>query len=223
MKNILIIEDDKKIRRFLQLELEHEGYGVSTAQDGSEGMQKFLEGNFDLILLDLMLPKISGEEICKKIRENFSVPIIVLTAKDQISNKVELLDMGADDYLTKPFFIEELFARMRVFFRNNNNVEKNNKLIYDDLILDLKSNILYKNDRLISLTRTEYDLVHCFLINKELILSREKILLEVWGYDYEGNENIVDVYINFLRKKIDTKEKKHIHTIVGFGYMLKVK
>lgn len=221
LKNILIIEDEKKIRRYLQLELEHEKYSVDTAQDGEEGLIKFRSNFYDLILLDLMMPKLSGEEVCKIIRKTSDIPIIVLTAKDQTLNKVELLDMGADDYLTKPFEIEELFARIRVSLRNKNNFTNTDFLHYDILKLDLKTNILYKNEREISLTKTEYNLFYYLLLNKELVVSREKILNEVWGYDYMGEEKIVDVYINALRKKIDYDENKFIHTIRGFGYVLK--
>lgn len=221
MKNILIIEDEKKIRRYLQLELEHEKYSVDTAQDGEEGVEKFKSNFYDLILLDLMMPKLSGEEVCKIIRKTSNIPIIVLTAKDQILNKVELLDMGADDYLTKPFEIEELFARIRVALRNKSNFTNTDYIYYDILKLDLKTNALYKNEKEISLTKTEYNLFHYLLLNKELVVSREKILNEVWGYDYMGEEKIVDVYINALRKKIDYDENKFIHTVRGFGYVLK--
>lgn len=221
MKNILIIEDEKKIRRYLQLELEHEKYSVDTAQDGEEGIEKFKNNFYDIILLDLMMPKFSGEEVCKIIRKTSNIPIIVLTAKDQILNKVELLDMGADDYLTKPFEIEELFARIRVALRNKSNFTNTDYIYYDILKLDLKTNTLYKNEKEISLTKTEYNLFHYLLLNKELVVSREKILNEVWGYDYMGEEKIVDVYINALRKKIDYDENKFIHTVRGFGYVLK--
>lgn len=221
MKKILIIEDEKKIRRFLQLELEHEGYNVTVAEDGEEGFDKFKKDYFDLILLDLMMPKLSGEEVCKKIRETSEIPIIVLTAKDQVLNKVELLDMGADDYLTKPFEVEELFARMRVALRNKKDFVNNNFVVYGSLKLDINGKKLYKNDREISLTKTEYNLFCLLLLNKEIVVSREKILEEVWGFDYDGEEKIVDVYINALRKKIDDEKEKYIHTVRGFGYVLK--
>ena len=221
MKNILVIEDEKKIRRYLQLELEHEKYSVDTAQDGEEGLEKFKNNFYDIILLDLMMPKLSGEEVCKIIRHTSNIPIIVLTAKDQTLNKIELLDMGADDYLTKPFEIEELFARMRVVLRNKPNFTNTEYIYYDILKLDLKTNILYKEQNQISLTKTEYNLFYYLLLNKELVVSREKILNEVWGYDYMGEEKIVDVYINALRKKIDYDDNKFIHTVRGFGYILK--
>lgn len=221
MKKVLIIEDEKRIRRFLQLELEHEGYIVSTAEDGEEGISKFKKDFFDIILLDLMMPKISGEEVCKTIRKESEIPIIVLTAKDQLLNKIQLLDMGADDYLTKPFEIEELFARMRVALRNKKGFENNNFIVYESLKLDTNSKKVYKNDKEISLTKKEYNLFLLLLLNKEIVISREKILGEVWGYDSDIEEKIVDVYINSLRKKIDNDDEKYIHTVRGFGYTLK--
>lgn len=221
MKKILIIEDEKKIRRFLQLELEHEGYYVVTGEDGEDGFLKFKKDYYDLVLLDLMMPKLSGEEVCRKIREISEIPIIVLTAKDQLLNKVELLDMGADDYLTKPFEIEELLARMRVALRNKKDYGKNNFITYHSLKLDVNAKTLYKNDIEVYLTKKEYNLFYQLLLNKEIVVSRDKILEEVWGYDYDGEEKIVDVYINSLRKKIDSSDEKYIHTARGFGYILK--
>lgn len=218
MKNILIIEDDEKIRRILQLELTHEGYRVDTAIDGDDGIDKFNSNKYDLILLDLMLPKLSGEEVCKKIRSMSEIPIIVITAKDQIKNKIELLDMGADDYITKPFNIDELFARMRVAFRNKSNYKSKDFLIYKNLKLDLQQKKFYIDSQEISITKREFALLEYFLINRELVLSREKILENIWGFDYEGDDKIVDVYINTLRKKI---KKNYIETVRGFGYILK--
>lgn len=223
MKKILIIEDDKRIRRILQLELEHEGYMVCLAIDGKDGLKKYRAGNYDVILLDLMMPNISGEELCKEIRKNSEIPIIILTAKDQILNKVELLDMGADDYMTKPFDIEELFARIRVVLRNKKVYKVTNYQKYEDLELNLELKEFKKAGRIIPLTKTEYKLLDLFILNKELVISREKIIQEIWGYDFDGDEKIVDVYINSLRKKIETIDKKYIQTIRGFGYILKLK
>lgn len=218
MKNILIIEDDEKIRRILQLELTHEGYRVDIAIDGDDGIDKFNSNKYDLILLDLMLPKLSGEEVCKNIRSMSEIPIIVITAKDQIKNKIELLDMGADDYITKPFNIDELFARMRVAFRNKSNYKSKDFLIYKNLKLDLQQKKFYIDNQEISTTKREFALLEYFLINRELVLSREKILENIWGFDYEGDDKIVDVYINALRKKM---KKNYIETVRGFGYILK--
>ncbi|MGF6907092.1 response regulator transcription factor [Fusobacterium sp. PH5-44] len=221
MKKILVIEDDKKIRRLLQLELEHEGYSVDFAEDGERALEKFQNNFYNIILLDLMIPKFSGEEVCKKIRENSEVPIIVITAKDQTLSKIQLLDMGADDYLTKPFEMGELFARIRVLFRNKSDFINKDFLSYENLKLDKKRKILFRENEEITLTKTEYNLMEYFIINKEIVSSREKILNEIWGYDYDGEDKIVDVYINALRKKIDNSESKYIHTLRGFGYVLK--
>lgn len=223
MKNILIIEDDLRIRRILQLELEHEGDLVSLAKDGKEGLEKAKLIRYDLILLDLMLPEISGEEVCKELRKNSDVPIIVLTAKENIRSKVELLDMGADDYITKPFNIEELFARMRVALRNKKDYQELNQLKYEDLVLDIIKKELIIEKRKVSLTKTEYRLLELFILNREITISREKIITEIWGYDFEGEEKIVDVYLNSLRKKIEAPNKKYIQNIRGFGYMLNLK
>lgn len=221
MKKILIIEDDAKIRRILQLELKHEGYDVVVAEDGEIGLEKFKNGYYDLILLDLMMPKLSGEEVCKNIREHSQVPIIVLTAKDQILTKVSLLDMGADDYITKPFEIEELLARMRVALRNKKDYKVEDIIVYENLKIDKKLKKFFKKDEEIPLTKKEYNLLEYFLINKEIVLSREKILENIWGYEYDGEEKVVDVYVNILRKKIESDGEKYINSVRGFGYILK--
>ena len=201
MKNILIIEDDLRIRRILQLELEHEGYLVSLAKDGKEGLEKAKLIRYDLILLDLMLPEISGEEVCKELRKNSDVPIIVLTAKENIRSKVELLDMGADDYITKPFNIEELFARMRVALRNKKDYQELNQLKYEDLVLDIIKKELIIEKRKVSLTKTEYRLLELFILNREITISREKIITEIWGYDFEGEEKDSRRIFKFSEKK----------------------
>ena len=188
-----------------------------------EGLEKAKLIRYDLILLDLMLPEISGEEVCKELRKNSDVPIIVLTAKENIRSKVELLDMGADDYITKPFNIEELFARMRVALRNKKDYQELNQLKYEDLVLDIIKKELIIEKRKVSLTKTEYRLLELFILNREITISREKIITEIWGYDFEGEEKIVDVYLNSLRKKIEAPNKKYIQNIRGFGYMLKLK
>lgn len=223
MKKILIIEDDKKIRRLLELELEHEGYLVESYEEGKKAIEKFKNSFFDVILLDLMLPNLSGEEICKIIRKTSEIPIIVITAKDSVLSKVELLDMGADDYITKPFDIEELYARIRVVLRNKKNYNTKDILRYGNLSLNTALKILKKNDKEIPLTKTEYKLLEIFFLNKEIGLSREKIIEEVWGFDFNGDNKIVDVFINSLRKKIDSENEKYISSMRGFGYIFKLK
>ncbi|MGL5580438.1 MAG: response regulator transcription factor, partial [Cetobacterium sp.] len=181
-KNILIIEDDPKIRRYLELELVHEGYNIDLAIDGSDGLKLFRENNYALILLDLMLPHMSGEEVCKTIRNESNIPIIVLTAKDEIFSKIALLDLGADDYITKPFVIGELLARMRVIFRNKQAFTDKKILKFENISLNLNTKEVLLDETLITLTKTEYNLLHYLMINKNLVLSRENILENVWGY-----------------------------------------
>lgn len=219
-KSILIIEDDPKIRRYLELELVHEGYNVDLAVDGLEGLKLFRENSYSLILLDLMLPHTSGEDVCKTIRKESNIPIIVLTAKDEIFSKIALLDLGADDYITKPFVIGELLARIRVIFRNKQTFTDKKILKFENISLNLNTKEVLLDDTLITLTKTEYNLLHYLMINKNLVLSRENILENVWGYDYFGDGKIIDMYIKALRKKLDP-ESKYIKTIRGFGYSLK--
>ena len=218
---ILIMEDDKQISRFLQLELVHEGYLVETESDGRIGLEKIQTGSFDLILLDIMLPGISGMEVCRRVRQGSAVPIIMLTAKDDVTSKVMGLDLGADDYITKPFAIEELLARIRVVLRRKVTVNTQ-KLGLGDVQMDLEGCRVTRNGSLVELTRKEFELLEYMLKNKEIVLSREQILERVWGYDYSGDTNVVDVYIKYLRTKLDDAySRKYIHTVRGFGYVLK--
>ncbi|WP_320047619.1 response regulator transcription factor [uncultured Ilyobacter sp.] len=220
MKKILIIEDEKKISRYLQLELEHEGYSVDIADDGMIALELFKNDFYNIILLDLMLPKLSGEEVCRLIREKSDVPVIVLTARDKTFSKINLLDLGADDYITKPFIIGELLARIRVVLRNKKEFSNGKLASYGGIRLDLGKKIVYVDEKAVSLTKTEFNLLHYLILNREIVLSREQMLNSVWGYDYAGGEKIVDVYIKSLRKKMDYREQKLIHTIRGFGYIL---
>lgn len=225
-ENILIIEDEVKIARFLELELNYEGYKVEKVHDGREGLNKAKEGVYDLILLDIMLPSMNGIEVLRRIRQNSEVPIIMLTAKDETMDKVTGLDMGADDYVTKPFEIEELLARIRVALkRRGKEAGKSaplNMLKTGDLIVNLeKYNASYKEEE-IELTKREFDLLAYLVENKNIALTREKIVEAVWGYDYLGDTNVVDVYIRYLRSKIDDKYNvKLIHTVRGVGYIIK--
>ncbi|WP_055665977.1 response regulator transcription factor [Desnuesiella massiliensis] len=222
-KKILIVEDEIKIARFIELELKYEGYEVHQCHDGREGLNTALEGDFDLIILDIMLPSMNGIEILRRLRQHSEVPVIMLTAKDQVMDKVMGLDMGADDYLTKPFAIEELLARIRVALKKNKAViDTSNLLIMGDLKLDLQKYTLTYRDEAIDLTKREFDLLKYLLENKNIVLSREKLLDKVWGYEYLGDTNVVDVYIRYLRSKIDDKYNiKLIHTVRGVGYVLK--
>lgn len=221
---LLIVEDEKRISRFLELELKHEGYEILTAFDGRSGLDLVVKEKPDLIILDLMLPVMSGIEVCRRIRQaKNNVPIIMLTAKDDVSDKVMGLDMGADDYMTKPFAIEELLARIRVAIKRKSTVAKEPQKIleFGELkVNDLKRQVTYGED-IVELTKKEYELLKYLLENKNIALDREKILEKVWGYDYYGDTNVIDVYVRYLRSKIDQKYSiEMINTVRGVGYII---
>lgn len=222
-QRILIVEDEIKIARFLELELKHEGYEVDQSYDGREGLDKALDKEFDLIILDVMLPSMNGIEVLRRLRQSSEVPVIMLTAKDEIMDKVVGLDMGANDYVTKPFAIEELLARIRAALKRKvTQIIASNILELGDLKVDLDKYIVTYSNEIIELTKREFDLLRYFLENKNIVLTRDKILQAVWGYDYMGDTNVVDVYVRYIRGKIDDKyNKKIIHTIRGVGYLLK--
>lgn len=222
-KKVLLIEDEVKLARFVELELRYEGYEVSVCHEGREGLQKAMEDSYDMILLDLMLPGLSGIEICRRVRKFSQVPIIMITAKDETMDKVAGLDSGADDYLTKPFAIEELLARMRVAFKHAR-TEDNKKVVLEanGLVIDTEKRMVTVDGTVVDLTKKEYELLVYLVQNKNIVLSREQILNEVWGYSYIGETNVVDVYIRYLRSKIDEAfQRKYIHTIRGVGYYVK--
>ena len=219
---ILVIEDEVKIARFLELELKHEGYEVELAHDGRSGYEKALAGDVDLIILDLMLPGLSGIEVCRRVRKESDVPIIMLTAKDDVSDKVMGLDSGADDYMTKSFAIEELLARIRVILKRRGRKDKNVILEAGPLVLYKEEYRVTFDNKEISLSKKEFELLKYLMENKGIVLTREKMLDQVWGYDYRGDTNVTDVYIKYLRTKIDQKYNLHfIHTVRGVGYLFK--
>lgn len=222
-KNILLLEDEVKLARFIELELKYEGYNIDIFHDGREGLDMFYKKNYNLVLLDLMLPGFNGLEICRRIRKTSNVPIIMLTAKDDVMDKVAGLDSGADDYMTKPFAIEELLARMRVALKREAVLPTNKNILQvDNLTVDTDLRVVKVDNDIIDLTKTEYDLLVYLMQNKNLVLSREQILNTVWGYEYIGETNVVDVYIRYLRSKLDEQyNKKYIHTIRGVGYIVK--
>ena len=222
-KKVILIEDEVKLARFVELELRYEGYDVTVCHDGREGLQMETDGNYDMILLDLMLPGLTGIEICRRVRKFSNVPIIMLTAKDETMDKVAGLDSGADDYLTKPFAIEELLARMRVAFKHAHaGGAKKVILEVQGLEIDTDKRMVTVNGTVVDLTKKEYELLLYLVQNKNIVLSREQILNEVWGYSYIGETNVVDVYIRYLRSKIDEAFGiKYIHTIRGVGYYVK--
>lgn len=222
-ERILIIEDEVKIARFVELELKYEGYEVDQEHDGRSGLEKAMSGDYDLIILDVMLPSLNGMEVIRRLRQSFETPVIMLTAKDEVMDKVMGLDLGADDYMTKPFAIEELLARIRTALkRRTKPLPTGNLIVLGDLRIDQNQHLVSFQNEVIELTKKEYDLLKHLVENKNVVLTREKILEKVWGYDYYGDTNIVDVYIRYLRAKIDDKyQVKLIHTVRGVGYVLK--
>ncbi len=225
MERILIIEDEEKIARFIELELIHEGYGVIKAFNGRDGLELVKTQPFDLVLLDIMLPGLNGIEVLRRIRQFSDMPVILLTARDAVVDKVTGLDGGADDYITKPFAIEELLARIRVALRkrdSHNTLERTSKIVLGALCLDSLKREVWVKDTLVHLTKREFDLLHYLLRNKNVVLSRETILEEIWGYDFSGGTNAVDVYIRHLRAKIEEPfGLKFIYTVRGVGYVIK--
>lgn len=221
MTNILIIEDEKKIARVLQLELEHEGYETDAAFTGTSGLEKFKEQDWDLVLLDVMLPELSGLEVLRRIRTTDSnTPVILLTARNSIPDKVSGLDLGANDYVTKPFEIEELLARVRASLRTVQvKAEHSSVLNVQDWTVNEKTREVVRGKEQVDLTPKEFDLLVYFIENKGQALNREQILNRVWGFDYYGDTNIVDVYVRHLRKKLDLSDV--LLTVRGVGYRLK--
>lgn len=218
---ILLVEDDEAIADFIALELEHEGYEIEIANDGQIGLQKAIEEVWDMILLDIMLPIISGMEICWRIRSKSDVPIIMLTARQSVPDRVAGLDIGADDYISKPFAIEELLARIRVLLRRTRSNQSDIMEVLD-LKLNVASREVWRNDVLISLSAKEFDLLELLMRNKNRVLTRELILEKVWGYDFPTQTNNVDVYVKHLRDKLNFPvEQSLIQTVRGVGYMLK--
>jgi len=226
---VLIIEDEEKISRLLQLELTHEGYRVELAGNGREGLDKALAKTWDIILLDVMLPEMNGIEVLRRIRKiDIYTPIIMLTARNTTPDKVNGLDQGANDYVTKPFEIEELLARMRACIRNRSDdsgkIEDTSvqELRIHDLILNKKTREVSRGGQKIELTPKEYDLLVFLMENKNRVLEREQIMNHVWGYDFVGDTNVIDVYVRYVRKKIDYDYPvKIIHTVRGIGYCIR--
>lgn len=221
----MVIDDDEKITSMLRRGLAFEGYSVETASNGAEGLKQMLRAEPNLLILDVMMPHIDGWEVVRRIRESGSeVPILMLTAKDEISDRVKGLDLGADDYLVKPFALEELLARVRVLLRRRTerSEQPTNRLNYEDTILDLDTREVFRGDKLIELTTKEFDLLHLFMQNPKRVLSRDIIMEKIWGYDYSGESNVLEVYIALLRQKTEEfGHKRLIQTVRGAGYVLR--
>ena len=224
MSKILMIEDEVKIARFVTLELEHEGYEVQCAYDGRAGLQLCESWQPDLLILDLMLPQLSGIEVCRRLRQNSDIPIIMLTAKDDVSDKVMGLDMGADDYMTKPFAIEELLARIRVNLKKHraDRLQATGARCAGKLYIEPASYSVRYDQTPVTLTKKEFDLLNYLWLHEGMAVTRDELLNDVWGYSYAGDTNVVDVYVRYLRNKIDDPyDKKLLHTIRGVGYVLR--
>ena len=221
---ILIVEDEQKISRALQLELEYENYETEVANNGKDALLLMEANEWDLVLLDIMIPELSGLEVLRRIRRtDDETPIILLTARDEVHDKVSGLDLGANDYITKPFQIEELLARIRVHLRKPKvKKETGNKLTIGDLVVNLQSREVKRSEKNIELTPREFDLLVYLLKNKNIVLTRDQLIEQVWGYDYYGETNVVDVYIRYLRQKIDKGyDISYIQTVRGVGYTIK--
>lgn len=228
MKKILIIEDEKNLARFVELELKHEGFMPVVKLDGRSGLEAALNGEeWDAILLDLMLPELNGIDVARRIRQVNNVPIVMMTARDSVIDRVSGFDHGADDYIVKPFAIEELLARLRALFRridieNEHKELKKTILQYRDIVVEKENRVVKRSDEVIELTKREYELLVELMENINVVLSREKLLNEVWGYEADIETNVVDVYIRYLRNKIDRPNKdSYIQTVRGTGYVMR--
>ena len=220
-EKILLIEDEEKMARMVELELRHEGYAVEKAFDGVTGLERAEKGGFDLVLLDIMLPGMSGMEVLRRLRRTSNVPVILLTARDAVMDKVSGLDSGADDYITKPFAIEELLARLRAALRKR---QGNTPQVLSacGVELDVQKHEVRVSGKSVELTLREFELLRCLLEHKGQVMTRDMLLEKVWGYDFSGETNTVDVYVRFLRSKIDEKfGVKLIHTVRGVGYQIR--
>ena len=227
-KKIFIVEDERRIARFLQMELEHEGFETEIEDNGRRAYERIIQGDFDLVLLDVMLPEMDGLTICQKVRELSDIPIIMLTARDEVDDKVKGLDIGADDYVTKPFAVPELLARMRAALRKptktgaDGDTSSGEVLKLKNITMNIARHEVMVDNESVELTKKEFDLLEYLIRNKRSVLSRDQILSQVWGYDYMGDTNVVDVYIRYLRAKLDDKfNEKYIHTMRGVGYVVK--
>ncbi len=222
---ILVIDDDEKITSMLRRGLAFEGYDVHTARNGVEGLSMVLTADPDLIILDVMMPQIDGFEVCRRLREGGSkVPVLMLTAKDEVENRVKGLDTGADDYLVKPFALEELLARVRALLRRKEpgGDSSDHRLVFEDIVMDMDSREVLRSGQRLELTAKEFDLLHLFMQNPKRLLTRDLIMDKIWGYDYSGESNVLEVYIAMIRQKTEEHGgKRVIQTIRGAGYILR--
>ncbi len=221
-KRILLVEDEKSIARFIELELTHENFDVIHYTNGRDGFDAAKLDSFDVILLDVMLPELSGIEVCRRIRNFSEVPILLITARDAVLDRVAGLDAGADDYIVKPFAIEELLARIRsVLRRTNTALDKKQHLIFKKIMIDTDAHIVKVDNQNIDLTKTEYDLLVYLIQQRNRVVSRDLILEQVWGYLTDVETNVVDVYIRHLRSKLPNATTNYIETVRGVGYVMR--
>ena len=219
MNRILIVEDESSISDFVKGELEYEGYEVCIKEDGREGLEEALNNEYDLVILDIMLPSMNGFEICRRIKRVKATPVIMLSAKSSVIDKVNGLKLGADDYISKPFAIEELLARIEVVFRRESN-PKDYIFKFKDITIDTKSRIVKRNNEEINLTKKEYELLMILIENKDEVVTRDELLERIWGYDTETN--VTDVYIRHLRSKLNNENKEeYIQTVRSIGYIMR--
>jgi len=220
--SILIVEDEQAIARFLSLELEHEGYKTKSIASGRDALEEALARDYDLIILDVMLPDLNGIEVLRRLRQIKKTPVIILTARDTVMDKVSGLDLGANDYMTKPFAIEELLARIRSILKQGGTAAKKGEMTVGDLVVDIKARSVTYAGKYIDLTKKEFDLLVYLLENRNIVISREKILDAVWGFDFYGSTNVVDVYVRYIRAKIDDVYRiSLIETVRGAGYTIR--
>ena len=219
MNRILIVEDESSISDFVKGELEYEGYEVCIKEDGRDGLEEALNNEYDLVILDIMLPSMNGFEICRRIKRVKATPVIMLSAKSSVIDKVKGLKLGADDYISKPFAIEELLARIEVVFRRESN-PKDSIFKFKDITIDTKSRIVKRNNEEINLTNKEYELLMILIENKDEVVTRDELLERIWGYDTETN--VTDVYIRHLRSKLNNENKEeYIQTVRSIGYIMR--
>lgn len=226
-QRILIIEDERNLSRFVELELKHEGYETKVCSDGRGGLQAAIDEQWDAILLDLMLPEMNGLEVVRRLRQVKQTPVIIMTARDSVMDRVAGLDQGADDYVVKPFEIEEILARLRALFRRlqmeeQSRVVKQTRVEYRDLVVEVENRVVRRAGEVIDLTKKEYELLLLLMENIDIVLSREVLLKEVWGYKNEVETNVIDVYVRYIRNKIDVPGREsYIQTVRGTGYVMR--
>jgi len=221
--DILVVDDDPALRAALDRALKLEGYRVALAHDGRQALQMMTGGNQDAVILDLGLPLMDGVEVCRRVRERGDrTPVLMLTARDAVSDRVEGLDAGADDYLVKPFALDELLARLRALLRRTVAAPSEDVLKFSDVILELQTMEVRRGQRELQLTRTEFRLLELFMRNPRVVLTRSRIFEEVWGYDFGASSNALEVYVSYLRRKLEAEgEPRLIHTVRGVGYTLR--